>query len=558
MRFVIVALLPLAALAQAPAVQASAAQPQIAPTVEIQVLATTDLHGNILPWDYYAAAPAARGLAKVATLIRAARTANPNTLLIDVGDTIQGTPLAGLHATRVREGQALGADPMMKAMNELGYAAMTVGNHEFNFGLKVLNKARDEAQFPWLSANTQSSGVTRPFESFIVRTVGGVKIGVFGITTPNIPMWEKPENYAGYRFDSPVETARRVVAELRAQKVDLVIGAVHAGLSSPGGDPTENMAETIARDVPGIDAIYYGHTHQVVTDMRVGNVMLVQARNWGGSLAQSTFTFAKLPDGTWRLVGKKNKLVPVMETTALDPAIAKIAEPYHQAAERWLATRIATAPEALDAAHGHIEDSALVDAIHQVQLHYAKADVSLTALFNPRLKIAAGPVTVRDAAGLYLYENELYAIDGNGAMLKAALENAARFFQTCKDAGCTTGPLLNGRFPGYNFDMAQGVEYEIDLRAPEGQRIKNLRYKGAPLADTQKLRIAVNDYRAGGSGGYTMFKGAPVAWRSHREVRDLIIEYYTEHKMLPAKPDQNWRIVPEAARQTLEQELRRP
>ena len=557
MRFAIVALLPLVALAQTPATQAPTVQPQIAPTVDIQILATTDLHGHVLPWDYYAAAPVPRGLAKVATLIREARNANPNTLLIDVGDTIQGTPLEALHAARVRDGQALGADPMMKAMNELGYAAMTVGNHEFNFGLKVLNKARDEAQFPWLSANTQSSGVTRPFESFIVRTVGGIKIGVFGITTPNIPMWEKPENYAGYRFESPVETARKVVAELRAQKVDLVLGAVHAGLSSPGGDPTENMADTIARDVPGIDAIYHGHTHQAVIDIRVGNVMMVQARHWGGSLAQSTFTFAKLPDGTWRLVAKKNKLVPVTGMTAVDPAVAKIAEPYHQAAERWLATRIATAPEALDAARGQIEDSALVDAIHQVQLHYTKADVSLTALFNPRLKIAAGPVTNRDAAGLYVYENELYAIEGTGAMLKAALENAARFFQSCRDAACT-GPLLNQRFPGYNFDMAQGVEYEIDLRAPEGQRIKNLRYKGAPLADSEKLRIAVNDYRAGGSGGYAMFKGAPVVWRSHREVRDLIIEYYTEHKMLPAKPDLNWRIVPEAARQTLEQELRRP
>ncbi|MCX6598812.1 MAG: 5'-nucleotidase C-terminal domain-containing protein, partial [Acidobacteria bacterium] len=219
---------------------------------------------------------------------------------------------------------------------------------------------------------------------------------------------------------------------------------------------------------------------------------------------------------------------------------------------------IATAPVALDAARGQIEDSALVDAIHQVQLHYAKADVSLTALFNSKLKIAAGPVTIRDAAGLYLYENELYAIEGTGAMLKAALENAARFFNSCTEPTCSAVPLINRRFPGFNYDMAQGVEYEVDLQAPAGQRIKNLRYQGAPLADTQKLRIALNDYRAGGSGGYTMFKGAPVLWRSHREVRDLIIEYYTEHQTLPAKPDQNWRIVPEAARQRLEQELRRP
>ncbi len=548
MRFPIVALLSLAAGGQSPDIQ----------TIDIQILATTDLHGHALPWDYYAAEPAPRGLAKIASLIREARTANPNSLLIDVGDTIQGTPMVGLHANRVRSGQPLGADPMMRAMNELGYAAMTVGNHEFNFGLKVLNKARDEAKFPWLAANILPSGVARPFDSFIVRNVGGVKVGVFGIITPNIPMWEKPENYAGYAFESPIDAARRAVAQLRAQKVDLVIGAVHAGLASPSGDKNENMADTIAREVPGIDAIYYGHTHQVVTDIRVGDVMLVQPRNWGGSLAQSVFSFAKQPDGTWRLVAKKNKLVPVTETTVVDAAVARIFEPYHSSAERWLATRIATAPVALDAARGQIEDSALVDAIHQVQLHYAKADVSLTALFNSKLKIAAGPVTIRDAAGLYLYENELYAIEGTGAMLKAALENAARFFNSCAEPTCTVAPLINRRFPGFNYDMAQGVEYELDLQAPAGQRIKNLRYQGTPLADTQKLRIALNDYRAGGSGGYTMFKGAPVLWRSHREVRDLIIEYYTEHQTLPAKPDQNWRIVPEAARQRLEQDLRRP
>ena len=548
MRFPIVAILSLAAGGQSP-------DPQ---RVDIQILATTDLHGHALPWDYYAAEPAARGLAKIASLIRDARTANPNTLLIDVGDTIQGTPLVGLHANQVRNGQPLGADPMMRAMNQLGYAAMTVGNHEFNFGLKVLNKARDEAQFPWLAANIQASGTARRFDSFIVRNVGSIKVGVFGIITPNIPMWEKPENYAGYTFEPPIEAARRAVAQLKAQKVDLIIGAVHAGLSSPNGDKNENMADTIAKEVPGIDAIYYGHTHQVAADNRVGDVMMVQPRNWGGSLAQSTFTFAKQAEGGWRLVAKKNQLVPVMPATPVDPVVAGIFEPYHQAAERWLATRIASAPEALEAARGQIEDSALVDAIHQVQLHYAKADVSLTALFNTRLKIAAGPVTIRDAAGLYLYENELYAIEGTGAMLKAALENAALFFNSCAEPACNSTPLVNRRMPGYNFDMAQGVDYEIDLQAPAGQRIKNLRYRGAPLADTQKLRIALNDYRAGGSGGYTMFKGAPVLWRSHREVRDLIIEYYTEHRTLPANPDGNWRIVPEAARQRLEQDIRRP
>src|SRR6266436_1425990 len=202
--------------------------PLCAERIQLTVLATTDMHGNLFPVDYYDNdKPSSRGLVKVATLIRAARAANPNTLLVDCGDTIQGTPIEYVYQTYVRTGQLpvklafpaepFAHDPMMLAMNALGYDAMVVGNHEFNFGLANLDRARADARFPWLSANTElASGSGKPFARYLLKTVGGVKVAVIGVTTPAVPSWEKPENYASYRFVAARTAVEKSMAELRA------------------------------------------------------------------------------------------------------------------------------------------------------------------------------------------------------------------------------------------------------------------------------------------------------------------------------------------------------
>jgi 2',3'-cyclic-nucleotide 2'-phosphodiesterase/3'-nucleotidase len=187
-------------------------------------------------------------------------------------------------------------------------------------------------------------------------------------------------------------------------------------------------------------------------------------------------------------------------------------------------------------------------------LNYSKADVSFASLFNPNVTLRRGEVTVREIAALYPYENELYTIEGTGKMVKDALENAARFYLSCQGARCSEHPLINRDVVGYNYDTAQGVEYEIDLTRSEGDRVRNLRWHGKPLDPAQPLRIAVNNYRAAGSAGYTMFKGAKVIWRSGDEIRDLIVRYFTEHKRIASDPDHNWQVAPEAARKTLRDE----
>ena len=540
-----------------------------AKTAVVTLLVTTDLHGNLLPYDFYTAKPAQRGLAKIATMVEQIRKENPNTVLLDLGDTIQGTPLESVYQQYVRTGryplgvkppEPLTADPMMRAMSAMKYDAMVLGNHEFNFGLKNLDKARGDAHFPILSANTRvAPGAGKPFEPYTVKTVGGVKVAIVGITTTGIPMWEEPDHIKGYSFQNEVDTAVATVAAVREKaKPDLVIVGGHAGLGrdlktgalESGEVNNENQMYDIATAIPDLDAIVFGHTHNQVESAKIGNVLVMQPKNWGISLGRMDFTLDD-SSGGWRVVNKTSRLLPVTSSTAEYPELVRIAQPYFKVAEAYLSTPVATSKAPLSSELARVHDTAIIDAIHKVQLEYAKADVSFTSAFNTRVRVAPGPVTVREIAALYLYENMLLAIEGNGRMVREALENAARYFLTC-EGDCSHANLINAKVAGFNYDMAQGVEYEVDVTKPVGQRILNLRYKGKPLADDQALRIAVNNYRAGGSGGYTMFRDAKVLWRSTQEIRDLMVEYYTKTKALPDAPDHNWRIVPAAAETALE------
>ena len=543
----------------------------LAERVSVTLLATTDLHGNIYPVDYFTGKPVDRGLAKLASLIRQVREENPNTLLIDNGDTIQGAPIESLYQQYVRTGRLplnlqfsgppLSGDPMMLVMNHLGFEAMVLGNHEFNFGLRNLEKARAEARFPWLSANTEVTpgGSAKPFEPYLVKTIAGVKVAVIGITTPAVSTWEKPENYGSYRFQPGKEAAEKAVAVLRSERPDVVVASIHAGLDRDlktgqfrsGGSSGENMVYSIAAGVPGIDAIVFGHTHQEVAGHRIGDVLLVQPKNWGISMARLDFVLEREAGQPFKLVEKRSRLLPAGPATPADPEVLRIARPYHELTERYLDTQVATSPAPLSGALGRVEDSAVVDAVHAVQLHFAKADVSFTALFNPRVEIRKGPLTVREIVSLYVYDNDLYAVEGTGKTVKDALENAARYFISCQGQSCSEGPLTNPRVLGFNYDMAQGVGYEIDLTRPEGDRIQKLQFQGQPLLPHQRLRIAINNYRAAGSAGYSMFRDAKVVWRSSVDMRDLMMQYFMENKTLRAQPDHNWRIVPREAAETL-------
>ncbi|HEY0323816.1 MAG TPA: 5'-nucleotidase C-terminal domain-containing protein [Pyrinomonadaceae bacterium] len=516
--------------------------------VQVVILSTTDLHGNIYPIDYYTNKPDGRGLAKLATAIKQARKDNPNLLLLDSGDTIQGTPLEYIHNKR----NNTPPDPMMLVMNSLKYDAMAVGNHEYNFGLKVLEKARHEANFPWLSSNTYKTGTNETaYDPYIVKVVNGVRVGILGLTTPGIPNWENPQNYSGLEFRETVSEAKKWVPILREkEKVDLVVVSMHMGIEedlrtgepNPSNVPDENAAVRIAREVPGIDVILMGHTHREVPSLFINGVLLTQANYWGKHLARVDLYLEKTNE-RWRVMAKSARTIPMDDRVKLDEEILALAKPYDEETQAWLGRVIGESPAELTAENARFQDSAILDLIQRVQLEAGKADVSMTALFNSQARIPKGPVTVRDIAGLYIYENTLVTIEVTGQQLKDALEHSAKYFLPYVP-GKRPSELVDEKIPSFNFDIAEGVTYDLDITKPIGDRIQNLKFKGQPLQPAQKLKLVTNNYRVNGGGGYTMYKGAPVVYKSSDEIRELIINWVERNKTIPAEPTNNWRLLP--------------
>ena len=522
--------------------------PQAAQSVHITLIGTTDLHAHIDPVDYYANKPIALGFAKIATLIRGIRKEQPNSLLLDAGDTIQGTPLGYYFATEERAKP----NPMMLVMNALGYDAAAVGNHEFNFGLDYLWKTKREAHFPILAANikqTYTSGVEH-FDPYIIKNVGGVRVALLGFVTQSIPHWEIPAHYKGYEFESIVTAARRVIPEVR-KKADVVVVIAHSGLGPDPENktpslyleiPGENQVLELANQVPGIDVILFGHTHDQVAERIVNGVLLTQPKNWGGSLARIDLDVARGADGHWQIASKHSTVIPVTAETPVDPEVTKLAAPYEQATQAYLDTPVATSAREMSGATARFEDEPLTDLIHTVQLEYGHADISMATMLFTGVKIPAGKVTTRQLAALYIYENTLYTVEMTGAQFRDALEHAAGVYQPW--------PLPAGEklhLPVYNADTAAGVNYTIDLRLPVGHRIVNLTYKGKPLDATQKFRVAINNYRYGGGGGYDVYKGLPVTYRSTQEIRELITEYLHRTGVVPTTANNNWHIEPKEA-----------
>jgi 2',3'-cyclic-nucleotide 2'-phosphodiesterase (5'-nucleotidase family) len=525
---------------------------QSPPAVHITLLGTTDLHGHIEPLDDYTNKPAQLGLAKIATLIRRVRAEQPHVLLLDSGDTIQGTPLAYYFARKDSDRP----NPMMQAMNALRYDAAAVGNHEFNFGLDVLWKAKREARFPILAANVKQTYQSGPqyFEPYMMKQIAGVRVAIVGFVTPAIPQWEIPANYHGYEFENIVDAARRVIPEVR-RRADVVVVLAHSGLgpdpaSGIGGEPydlpNENAVLALAEQVPGIDVILFGHTHLELPERIVNGVLLTQAKNWGASLARVDLDLSHAADGHWQITSKHSAVLPVSEKIPPDSKIVELAAPYERATQAYLDTPVATSAQEMRGTTARFEDEPLVDLIHAVQLEAGHADVSIGGMLFTGAVIPKGQVTVRQINSLYIFENYLYTVVMNGAQLREALEHAASFLQPW--------PLPAGesvRLPSFSFDSAEGVNYTIDVRLPAGHRVVGLTFKGKPLADTQTMRVAVNNYRYAGGDNYTVFKGLPIVYRSPIEIRDLIIEQLTRTHVVPTTTDHNWRIEPPEAVEAL-------
>ena len=516
----------------------------------VTVLQTSDLHVNLLPWDYARAAEGSWGLARVATRIRQIRAATPNVLLLDGGDTIQGNPIGWLEARR----PSGGAHPMAAAMNALGYDAMAVGNHEFNFGLAHLRKVEAESRFPWLSANTRLvSGGGPAFPEYVVKEVGGVRIGVLGLTTPNIPGWEPEANRPGLTWEDPVATASRLVPILRGpERCDAVVALFHSGLEAdpatgePNGTAHENRVVALAREVSGIDLILTGHTHRRIPLTRVNGVPVIQPGRWGEALARVDLVF-ETAGGRARLVETKGELLLSDAAVAVDPEVTAIARVPHERALAYLNEPIATAAAPFPADRARLEDTALLDLVNETQRAATGADLSMTSLLPFRYDgWARGPVTVRNVYALYPYENQLVVVEVDGARLKGILEHAASFYDAAewREGKLVLTPKA-GMTP-YNFDVVQGASYRIDPTAPVGARVKGLRFRGREVRDDDRFTLAVNSYRAQGSGGYDALRGTKVLRTYNDEIRELLVERIRAAGTLVPETDGNWVLATEA------------
>ncbi|MFJ4324749.1 bifunctional metallophosphatase/5'-nucleotidase [Streptomyces tricolor] len=574
----------IAGAAAAPAAEAAEGRKPGHPAkrYSLTVMGTTDLHGHVFNWDYFKDAEYAdkagnaMGLARISTLVEQVRKekGRRNTLLLDAGDTIQGTPLTYYYA-KVDPITAEGGPvhPMAQAMNAIGYDAAALGNHEFNYGIETLRRFEDQLDFPLLGANAVDAKTLRPafppyfMKKFHVPGAKPVKVAVLGLTNPGIAIWDKAYVQGKLAFPGLVEQAAVWVPKLRSMGADVVVVSAHSGTSgtSSYGDQVpyvENAAAEVAKKVPGIDAILVGHAHVEIPELKVVNeqtgrtVVLSEPLCYAERLTlfDIELVFRK---GRWE-VEKVSASLRNSNSVADDPKITKLLGDEHRKVVAYVNQVVGRATEPLTTVEARFRDAPIIDLITKVQEDVVKAALAGTAYaslpvlaqaspFSRTSEIPAGDVTIRDLSSLYVYDNTLVAKLLTGAQVRAYLEYSAEYYvQTAAGATVDLDKLTNaGGRPDYNYDYVSGLSYDIDIAQPAGSRIKNLTFRGAALDDAQQFVLAVNNYRANGGGAFPHVAAAKELWSESTEIRTRIAEWVTAKGVLDPKDfaSVDWKLV---------------
>lgn len=501
--------------------------PRAPKTVDLVFATTTDVHGRVRAWDYYAnRAESMRGLSRAATIVDSVRAANPGrVILLDAGDLLQGNPFAYV-AARVSRDRT---NPIIAAMNAMQYDAAAIGNHEYNYGVPYLDSAIRQAKFPFLSANTyrlNPLGV-HAYNAWTIVDRAGVKVGIVGATTPGVAVWDAQNISGRLRFGDVVPAVREAVDQVRAAGADIVVVTVHSGLNEPSsydtvttGVPSENVAERIAREVPGIDLLLYGHSHKEVRGASVGQTLLIQPKNWATSVDVAHLSLAR-SGGKWTVTDKHSDLVQAANH-AENAAVLAATDAAHRETVGYVTTAIGTTSEKWSADSARVKDTPLIDFMLETERKVAGTDLASTAAFSTDVVLNPGPITIAQVAQLYPYDNTLRAVRITGRQLRDYLEYSARYYRT--PASPTAALETDPQIPGYNFDIVSGVDYAIDVSRPVGSRITRLEFKGRPVTDADSFTMALNNYRQTGGGGYAMLSGAPVVYDRQQEIRQLLID----------------------------------
>lgn len=583
-----------------------------AATVDLRILETSDLHSNMMDFDYYKDTPTEKfGLVRTASLINAARGETVNSVLVDNGDLIQGSPLGDYMAAKgLKKGDI---HPVYKALNTLDYAVGNLGNHEFNYGLDYLHMALSGAKFPYVNANIIDAKTNKPLftpyviKETVVKDKDGkeqtLRIGYIGFVPPQIMTWDKTNLEGKVTVKDITETARQYVPEMRKLGADLVVVIAHSGLSS---DPYHAMAENSVyylSEVPGVDAILFGHAHAVFPGKDFANIKGVDLEKgtlngipavmpgmWGDHLGVVDLVLNN-DSGAWKVTSSKAEARPIYDSVAkkaLVPEDAKLVEVMkhdHDATREFVSKPIGKSSDNMYSYLALVQDDPTVQVVNNAQLAYVEkyiqGDPDLANL--PVLSAAApfkvggrkndpasfvevekGQLTFRNAADLYLYPNTLVVVKATGKEVKEWLECSAGQFNQIDVNSTKPQSLINwDGFRTYNFDVIDGVDYQIDVSQParydgecqmvnpKAERIKGLTFKGKPIDPNATFLVATNNYRAYG-GKFAGTGDSHIAFASPDENRSVLANWITASKEIHPAADNNWRLAPIHSSQKLD------
>ena len=519
----------------------------------VTILGTSDMHGNIWGFSYEDNSETTNnGMARLYTYIQQVRAEDPNTILIDAGDDIQGTIMTDDLYNKTPEEP----HPVITAMNYMGYDAMTLGNHEFNWGIPTMQTILSQAEFPVLAANvTDAAGELVTGAGWTIVERDGIRVAIIGVVTPDVPIWDGgKEGIDDAVYEAANVAVGQAIDEIGDQ-ADVIVVSAHMGMyaefDEEGGS---DSAQKILDDNPEIDVLQVAHNHVTVSEKQ-GNTVIGGVRNGGREIARFDLTL----DADNNVV---DSAVTIVDMEGVEPSqeirdIPLVAEA-HQKTIDYIAGGTDESGEPLPPLGsttakfqpeneirgipaGRVMDTAVMDLINKIQLENSGADVSAAALFKDTSDLPEGDINYGNIFDIYKFDNTLYRVKVTGAELKAYMEWSAECYNQWKEGDINIS--FDPEYPDYLYDMFAGVEYEIDLSKPKGERIQNVMFQGEPLQDDQVLTLAVNNYRYSSALKAQGLISGTKEWESSNSIRDMIVAYFAEHSPVAPEVDNNWKIV---------------
>ena len=537
-------------------------------TIDLKFIETSDVHGSFFPYDFINRKPKAGSLARVATYVNQLRSQHgENVILLDNGDILQGQPV-NYYSNYV---DTTSANIAAQVVNYLRYDAQTIGNHDVETGHRVYDKWVSATHCPILGANVIDTKTNKPYlKPYTILKRGGPRIAIIGLLTPAIPNWLGENLWSGLRFEEMVSSARQWMRVVKEQeKADIVIGLFHSG--KDGGITTphykEDAALAVAREVPGFDVVFFGHDHtryaDAVTNSEGKLVACLDPANNAMSVAQADLQLVK-KKGRWCVKESQWKLVDVADLP-VDNEFVDHFSAFNETVKAYANRVIGTFENTISTRDSYFGNSAFNDLILNLELSITKADVAFNAPVSFDVAIKKGPVRVADMFNLYKYENQLFVMRLTGKEIRKALEMSYDLWVNTMTSPNDHLLLLDSQTRGdqqrlgfknfsFNFDSAAGIDYEVDVTKPNGQKVKVLKMSnGEPFDENKYYKVAVNSYRANG-GGELLTRGAGIAkddlddrivWRSEFDLRHYLMEEIKRLGTLNPQPNTNWRFVPE-------------